>query len=49
MSKPCYACNKAEGEPRTIGGTNYYICNRCYKVHIKMNSLAVRSLKRQTV
>lgn len=41
----CYACNKEPGEPRDIGGTTYHICKRCYKVHIKMNALAVSSLK----
>lgn len=43
----CYACGQQPGEPRDIDGTTYYICTRCYRVHTRMNSLAVRSLKRQ--
>lgn len=44
----CYACENP-GKPRSIGGTEYYLCDSCYQTHAINNWLAVAVLQAQLI
>lgn len=44
----CYACND-QGHPRDIGGTQYYMCDECYGLHVMANKLALAALQAQLI
>lgn len=48
MNMKCYACDN-EGHPRDIGGTEYYMCDECYGLHVMANKLALAALQAQLI
>lgn len=43
----CYACQRWQAKPRSIGGTYYFLCDECYELHQRVNREAVEYLRKR--
>lgn len=41
----CYACRNRLARPRNIGGTLYFLCDKCFNQHVWANFKALEYMK----